>query len=98
MAAFPPPFREELWLSFLPRPEPDFLPPWLLLFTVAQALRSASLCETPGDGCVRRRDFIRITEGTGTGSSTANGRLSSLKRLARPLWRDIGSDFLRSRC
>jgi hypothetical protein len=30
-----PPLREAAWLSFLPRPEPDFLPPLLSLLTVA---------------------------------------------------------------
>jgi hypothetical protein len=42
-----PPFREELLLVFLPRPEPLFLPPPESLFTVAQARRSASSSETP---------------------------------------------------
>ena len=42
-----PPFRDELLLVFLPRPEPLFLPPPVSLFTVAQARRSASRRETP---------------------------------------------------
>ena len=44
---FLPPFRDELRLVFLPRPEPLFLPPPVSLFTVAQARRSASPVETP---------------------------------------------------
>ena len=39
-----PPFRDEAWLTFLPRPEPLFLPPPVSLLTVAQARRSASFC------------------------------------------------------
>jgi hypothetical protein len=42
-----PPFRDELLLVFLPRPEPLFFPPPDSLFTVAQARRSASSFETP---------------------------------------------------
>ena len=42
-----PPFREELLLVFLPRPEPLFFPPPDSLFTVAQARRSASFREVP---------------------------------------------------
>jgi hypothetical protein len=42
-----PPFRDELLLVFLPRPEPLFLPPPDSLFTVAQALRSASFRDVP---------------------------------------------------
>ena len=42
-----PPFRDELLLLFLPRPDPLFLPPPSSLFTVAQARRSASRRETP---------------------------------------------------
>jgi hypothetical protein len=42
-----PPFREELRLVFLPRPEPLFFPPPVSLFTVAQARRPASRRETP---------------------------------------------------
>jgi hypothetical protein len=42
-----PPFFAGSLFSFLPRPEPLFLPPPLLLFTVAQARRSASFSETP---------------------------------------------------
>src|SRR5436190_7496849 len=42
-----PPLRELAWLSCLPRPEPDFLPPPDSLFTVAQARLSASFLETP---------------------------------------------------
>ena len=44
---FRPPFRDELRLVFLPRPEPLFLPPPVSLFTVAHARRSASRRETP---------------------------------------------------
>jgi hypothetical protein len=42
-----PPFLEELRSVRLPRPDPLFLPPPVSLFTVAQALRSASPGETP---------------------------------------------------
>ena len=35
---FLPPFLAEALLSFLPRPEPDLLPPPLSLLTVAQSL------------------------------------------------------------
>jgi hypothetical protein len=42
-----PPFLELAWLSFLPRPEPDFLPPPDSLLTVAQARELASFFETP---------------------------------------------------
>ncbi|EGE61051.1 hypothetical protein RHECNPAF_1260029 [Rhizobium etli CNPAF512] len=42
-----PPFSEDSCVSFLPRPEPDLLPPPLSLLTVAQARRSASFSETP---------------------------------------------------
>src|SRR5256885_1123787 len=42
-----PPFLDAERFSALPRPEPDFLPPPLSLFTVAQARRSASVFETP---------------------------------------------------
>jgi hypothetical protein len=44
---FLPPFREELRLVFLPRPEPLFFPPPVSLFTVAQARRAASRPDTP---------------------------------------------------
>ena len=44
---FLPPFRLELFVLFLPRPEPLFLPPAVSLFTVAQARRAASRPETP---------------------------------------------------
>lgn len=44
---FRPPLRAEAWASFFPRPEPLFLPPWLLLFTVAQARRLASPLPIP---------------------------------------------------
>lgn len=44
---FLPPFRDELRVVFLPRPEPLFFPPPVSLFTVAQARRSASRRETP---------------------------------------------------
>lgn len=44
---FLPPLREGFGFSFLPRPEPDFLPPPLVAFTVAQARFAASLLETP---------------------------------------------------
>lgn len=44
---FLPPLVLEAWLSFLPRPLPDFLPPPDSLLTVAQALPSASFLETP---------------------------------------------------
>ena len=37
-----PPFRDDAWLTFLPRPLPDFLPPPVSLLTVAQARLSAS--------------------------------------------------------
>ena len=49
-AAWPPsrpPLRDGEWSSFLPRPEPLFLPPWVSLLTVAQARRSASRSGTP---------------------------------------------------
>jgi hypothetical protein len=42
-----PPFFIGSLFSFLPRPDPLFFPPPLLLFTVAQARRSASFSETP---------------------------------------------------
>src|ERR1700709_1677989 len=43
-----PPLREELLSSVFPRPDPPgFLPPWLVLFTVAQARRSASFFDVP---------------------------------------------------
>src|SRR5690606_30382459 len=42
-----PPFFEDSLVSFLPRPEPDLLPPPDSLFTVAQARRSASSSGTP---------------------------------------------------
>jgi len=42
-----PPFREELFEVFFPRPEPLFFPPPVSLFTVAQARRSASRRGTP---------------------------------------------------
>jgi hypothetical protein len=42
-----PPFREELFEVFFPRPDPLFFPPPVSLFTVAQARRSASLRGTP---------------------------------------------------
>ena len=42
-----PPFLEAEWSSGVPRPEPLFLPPWVSLFTVAQARRSASFSGTP---------------------------------------------------
>src|SRR5690606_3820950 len=42
-----PPLREAALLSFVPRPEPDFLPPPSSLLTVAQARRSASSLPTP---------------------------------------------------
>jgi hypothetical protein len=42
-----PPLRAGAWPSGLPRPEPDFLPPPVSLFTVAQARRSASGAGTP---------------------------------------------------
>jgi hypothetical protein len=48
--AFPPffpPFFAGALLVFLPRPDPLFFPPPLILFTVAQARRSASPSETP---------------------------------------------------
>jgi hypothetical protein len=44
---FLPPFRAELRLVFLPRPDPLFFPPPVSLFTVAQARRSDSPRETP---------------------------------------------------
>ena len=48
--AFPPflpPLRLGAWFSFLPRPEPDFLPPCVSALTVAQARRAASPSPTP---------------------------------------------------
>ena len=42
-----PPFREELRLVFLPRPDPLFFPPPVSLFTVAHARFAASPRETP---------------------------------------------------
>src|SRR5690349_17413035 len=45
--ALRPPFREAERFSFLPRPEPLFLPPPLSLFTVAQARRAASFEPVP---------------------------------------------------
>ncbi|MBV8781619.1 MAG: hypothetical protein JO353_09495 [Phycisphaerae bacterium] len=44
---FLPPFFAGRLLVFLPRPEPDFLPPPDILFSVAQARRSASFFDTP---------------------------------------------------
>jgi hypothetical protein len=44
---FLPPFLAEALLVFLPRPDPLFLPPPVLLLTVAQARRSASFSLTP---------------------------------------------------
>jgi len=44
---FRPPFRDEARDSFLPRPEPDFLPPPDSLLTVAYARLLASLADTP---------------------------------------------------
>ena len=44
---FLPPLRLEAFDVFLPRPEPDFLPPPVDLFTVAHARASASFFETP---------------------------------------------------
>src|SRR3954464_9960879 len=44
---FLPPLRELDLLLFLPRPLPLFLPPLSLLFTVAQARRSASFLLVP---------------------------------------------------
>ena len=49
-AALPPsrpPFRAGALLTGLPTPEPLFLPPPVILFTVAQARRSASCSESP---------------------------------------------------
>src|SRR5688500_11518155 len=42
-----PPLREAERFTFLPRPEPDFFPPLVSLFTVAQALRAASFADEP---------------------------------------------------
>src|SRR5215813_13795312 len=42
-----PPFFAGAVLIFLPRPDPLFLPPPVILFTVAQARRSASSSGTP---------------------------------------------------
>jgi hypothetical protein len=42
-----PPFLEELFDVFFPRPEPLFFPPPVSLLTVAQARRSASSRGTP---------------------------------------------------
>src|SRR5204862_2174902 len=42
-----PPFLLETLVSFLPRPEPDLLPPPDSLLTVAQARRLASVSGTP---------------------------------------------------
>src|SRR5215208_6283903 len=42
-----PPFLEEARDSVLPRPEPDFLPPPVSLFTVAQARAFAVFFDTP---------------------------------------------------
>src|SRR5262249_29500850 len=44
---FLPPVRDDSLLTDLPRPDPLFLPPWVLLLTVAQARRSASFSDTP---------------------------------------------------
>jgi hypothetical protein len=44
---FFPPFRDGPRFSFLPRPDPLFLPPPVSAFTVAQARRAASPRETP---------------------------------------------------
>src|SRR5262249_16762650 len=44
---FRPPLRLDAWLSFLPRPLPDFLPPPDSLLTVAQARLFAVFFETP---------------------------------------------------
>jgi hypothetical protein len=42
-----PPLRLDAWLSAWPRPEPDFFPPPLSLFTVAHARPSAVFVLTP---------------------------------------------------
>ena len=44
---FLPPLRLGSWFSFLPRPDPDFLPPCVSALTVAHARRSASPSLTP---------------------------------------------------
>jgi hypothetical protein len=44
---FLPPFFEETFVLFRPRPDPLFFPPPSSLFTVAQARRAASPRETP---------------------------------------------------
>jgi hypothetical protein len=44
---FLPPFREDVFVLFRPRPDPLFFPPPSSLFTVAQARRAASPPETP---------------------------------------------------
>jgi len=44
---FRPPFLDGPLLVFRPRPEPDFLPPPEIAFSVAHARRSASFFETP---------------------------------------------------
>jgi len=49
-AAFPPlrpPFLAGALLTFLPRPDPLFLPPPVIALTVAHARRSASSSGTP---------------------------------------------------
>src|SRR6188508_2490663 len=46
-AAFLPPREDETWVSFLPRPEPDLLPPPDSLLTVAHARLLASFTDTP---------------------------------------------------
>src|SRR5690606_12472958 len=50
-ALFFPPMRPPFFAgevsTFFPRPEPDFLPPPVILLTVAQARRAASLGFTP---------------------------------------------------
>ncbi len=46
---FCPPFRAGAWFSDFPLPDPDFLPPPDVLFTVAHARRSASFLEVPRD-------------------------------------------------
>ena len=43
----PPPLRAGALSVGLPRPEPDFRPPWSILFTVAQARRPASSAGRP---------------------------------------------------
>jgi hypothetical protein len=44
-----PPLRSGALFSARPRPEPDFLPPWLIAFSVAHARGAAARAGPPPD-------------------------------------------------